>query len=121
MDTTRGRRMPGSTSAAPTTGRECAWMRSAGWCSCRPDRRPTVGRQGFTDQMVTQLSPSDRGAVLKNLRQRPSNGQFVPRRRQGIVILPGFDGGGVWGGAAFEATRGLLYVNANEMAWIIKL
>ena len=31
------------------------------------------------------------------------------------------DGGGEWGGVAFDASSGLLYVNANEMAWIVRL
>ena len=31
------------------------------------------------------------------------------------------DGGGEWGGVAFDAASGLLYVNANELAWRIKL
>ena len=37
------------------------------------------------------------------------------------MIFPGFDGGGEWGGAAFDSSTGLLYANANEMAWILKL
>ena len=31
------------------------------------------------------------------------------------------DGGGEWGGTAYDAGSGLLYVNANEMAWMVKL
>ena len=31
------------------------------------------------------------------------------------------DGGGEWGGPAYDPTTGLLYVNANEMAWLLKL
>jgi len=35
----------------------------------------------------------------------------------GNLILPGFDGGGEWGGAAADPD-GILYVNSNEMGWI---
>ena len=31
------------------------------------------------------------------------------------------DGGGEWGGAAYDPGTGLLYVNANEMAWTVRL
>ena len=31
------------------------------------------------------------------------------------------DGGGEWGGPAFDPETGLLYVNSNEMAWLLKL
>ena len=33
------------------------------------------------------------------------------------IVFPGFDGGAEWGGSAFDPESGLLYVNANEMAW----
>jgi quinoprotein glucose dehydrogenase len=36
-------------------------------------------------------------------------------------VFPGFDGGAEWGGAAFDPETALLYVNSNEMPWIIKL
>ncbi|HEU4778534.1 MAG TPA: c-type cytochrome, partial [Steroidobacteraceae bacterium] len=34
------------------------------------------------------------------------------------TIYPGFDGGAEWGGPAYDADSGLLYVNSNEMAWL---
>jgi quinoprotein glucose dehydrogenase len=37
------------------------------------------------------------------------------------MIFPGFDGGGEWGGAAFDPTSGTLFVNANEMPWILTM
>jgi quinoprotein glucose dehydrogenase len=82
---------------------------------------PPFARQSFTEDMVTQRTPKAHAAVLEHLRQLRSDGQFIPPSLQGTVILPGFDGGGEWGGAAFDPTTGLLYVNANEMAWIMKL
>jgi quinoprotein glucose dehydrogenase len=35
-----------------------------------------------------------------------------------VVIFPGFDGGGEWGGAAVDIETGVMYVNGNEMPWI---
>ena len=46
---------------------------------------------------------------------------YDPPSTEGTLIFPGFDGGGEWGGAAFDPETGYLYVNANEMAWILKL
>ena len=37
------------------------------------------------------------------------------------MLLPGFDGGGEWGGPAFDPDTRLLYVNANEMPWLLQL
>ena len=51
-----------------------------------------------------------------------SEGQFVPLSLdRDTVILPGFDGGAEWGGSAFDPATGILYVNANEMAWLARL
>ena len=33
-------------------------------------------------------------------------------------MLPGFDGGGEWGGAAVDTRRGVMYVNASDVPWI---
>ena len=45
----------------------------------------------------------------------------MPGSREGTIIFPGFDGGAEWGGAAFDPETHLLYVNANEMAWVLRL
>ena len=83
-----------------------------------PLRPPPFARQRLTEAEVTRRTPAARAAVLERLRRVRSGGQFVPPSREGTVIFPGFDGGAEWGGAAFDPESGLLYVNANEMAWI---
>ena len=59
--------------------------------------------------------------MLERFRQVRSNGQFVPPSTQGTVIYPGFDGGAEWGGSAFDPKTGRLFINANEMAWILTM
>ncbi|HET7100436.1 MAG TPA: PQQ-binding-like beta-propeller repeat protein [Terriglobia bacterium] len=82
---------------------------------------PPFAKQQFTPQMVTDRTPAAHKAVLAQLRKLRYGGQFIPPSRQGTVIFPGFDGGAEWGGPAFDPTTGLLYVNANVMAWILRL
>jgi quinoprotein glucose dehydrogenase len=36
-------------------------------------------------------------------------------------MLPGFDGGAEWGGAGADPDQGILYVNSNEMPWILQM
>jgi len=43
---------------------------------------------------------------------------FTPPSRAGSVVLPGFDGGGEWGGAAVDLETATLYVNASDVPWI---
>ncbi len=45
----------------------------------------------------------------------------APPSLEGALLLPGYDGGAEWGGAAADPDDGILYVNANEMAWILQM
>ena len=86
-----------------------------------PVKPPPFARQLLTEDMLTRRTPEAHQAVLETFRKVRSAGQFVPPSFEGTVVFPGFDGGGEWGGAAFDPATGLLYVNANEMAWILRL
>ena len=33
------------------------------------------------------------------------------------MVFPGFDGGAEWGGPAVDPETGIIYVNANDVAW----
>src|SRR5207247_6750470 len=59
-------------------------------------------------------------AVLEQFRKLQA-GRFTPPSLEGTIVFPGFDGGAEWGGAAFDPDTALLYVNANEMPWIVRL
>jgi quinoprotein glucose dehydrogenase len=86
-----------------------------------PSLPPAFARQSFTENDATDISPASRAAVLERLRRVRTGGQFVPPSTQGTMILPGFDGGAEWGGSAFDPETRLLYVNANEMPWILEM
>ncbi len=88
-------------------------------------RLPTTpapfARQRFEEADITDLSPESHAYVRERFLQTRSNGQFVPPSMQGTMIFPGFDGGAEWGGAGYDPTTGTLYVNSNEMAWILTM
>jgi quinoprotein glucose dehydrogenase len=86
-----------------------------------PLKPPAFARQQLTEDMLTRRTPEAHRSVLEVFRAIRSGAQFTPPSREGTVIFPGFDGGGEWGGAAFDPESGLLYVNSNEMAWILRL
>lgn len=58
---------------------------------------------------------------LKHRFRQMHKGEFQPPSIEGTIIFPGFDGGAEWGGSAFDQETGLLYVNSNEMPWVLKL
>ncbi len=70
--------------------------------------------------MLTRRTPEAHAAVLARFRQFGS-GMFAGPTERGVIVFPGFDGGAEWGGAAFDPHSALLYVNSNEMPWIVWL
>ena len=46
---------------------------------------------------------------------------FAPPGTENVLILPGYDGGAEYGGAGADPKNGILYVNANEMAWYLRM
>jgi quinoprotein glucose dehydrogenase len=86
-----------------------------------PVKPPAFTRQAFTEDMVTNRTPEAHAFVLDWLRKLDSKGMFTPPSARGTVLMPGTDGGGEWGGAAFDPETALLYINSNEQPWIIRM
>jgi quinoprotein glucose dehydrogenase len=85
-----------------------------------PVSPPPFTRQHLTEDMLTTRTTEAHAAVLETFRKYKS-GMFDPPTLDGNITFPGVDGGGEWGGPAFDPETGLLYVNANEMPWLQKL
>ena len=86
-----------------------------------PLKPPPFTRQNFTEAMITNRSPEAHAAALKQFRSVDSSGMYTPPSLRGTMIFPGVDGGGEWGGAAFDPETGLLFVNSNEQPWMIRM
>ncbi|MCI0488738.1 MAG: PQQ-binding-like beta-propeller repeat protein [Blastocatellia bacterium] len=86
-----------------------------------PLKPEPFARQQLTADMLTRRTPEAHKAVLERFLKLRSDGQFIPGSKEGTVIFPGYDGGAEWGGASVDPETGLLYVNSNEMAWILTL
>jgi quinoprotein glucose dehydrogenase len=78
-------------------------------------------RQQLTEDLLTRRTPEAYQAVLERFRKLRSGGQFTPPSLQGTIVFPGFDGGAEWGGPAFDPATHILYINSNEMAWVLRL
>jgi quinoprotein glucose dehydrogenase len=86
-----------------------------------PTLPPPFTRQRFTEDLITRRTPEAARAVREKWATQRSGGEFDPPSTQGTILFPGMDGGGEWGGAAYDPGSGLFYVNANEMAWTVRL
>ncbi|MGH9662019.1 MAG: PQQ-binding-like beta-propeller repeat protein, partial [Bryobacteraceae bacterium] len=70
-----------------------------------PVKPPPFARQVFTGD--------SRGYVAGPI--------FTPPSLRGTVVFPGFHGGASWSGASFDPATGMLYVNSNNVPWVMKL
>ena len=79
-------------------------------------------RQSLTEKDLNRLvSDSSYNDIKEKLSTYKTGFIFNPPSKQGTVILPGYDGGAEWGGAAVDPKTGIIYVNASEMAWILTM
>ena len=83
-----------------------------------PRAPPPFTRQRFEP---TDRSPALRRAVEEATAGLRQDGLFAPPSRQGTIVMPGFDGGAEWGGAAVDPRTGWLYVNANERPNVLRM
>jgi quinoprotein glucose dehydrogenase len=83
---------------------------------------PTIpapfARQRLTEGLLTTRTPEVHKWALEQFRKFRSDGQFLPFSvGKDTVVFPGYDGGAEWGGPATDRETGILYVNANDVAW----
>lgn len=83
-----------------------------------PTKPAPFSRQRLTEDMLTTRTPELHQWAVDAFRKFRSEGQFVPLSvGKDTVIFPGFDGGAEWGGPAVDAETGIIYINANDVAW----
>lgn len=86
-----------------------------------PTQIPPFMRQSLTENDLNPYLPdSSLADVKKRFAEASHDNMFAPITTKGTIIFPGLDGGAEWGGPTFDPATGMLYVNANEMAWDFK-
>lgn len=98
--------------ASPVTGEATSTTQP------KPDLPAPIARQRLDEATLTERTPAAHEWALGQFRTFASGGQFIPMEvGKPTVVFPGFDGGAEWGGAAVDPRRGILYINANDVAW----
>lgn len=74
-----------------------------------------LARQRLSEDMLTTRTPGSHAAVLDAYRKMESGEAFTPLgTERKTIVMPGFDGGPDWGGAAVDPARGILYLNSQD-------
>jgi len=74
----------------------------------------------FDENSILNLHPEWEADIRSQLEGAIYGDTWAPPHpEKPIVLFPGMDGGGEWGGASFDPETQTFYVNANQIPWII--
>ena len=82
---------------------------------------PPFVRQTFREEDLTDISPEAHAYALQQFRRYRTGGMFVPPSLQGTLETPGIHGGANWSGGSFDPATSRLYVNSNEVPYVVSL
>jgi len=86
-----------------------------------PVRPAPFVRQVLSADLVSDRTPEIQAAMRERVSKMRSGSLYMPPSVEGTVMVPGMDGGAEWGGSAWDAESGTLYVNANQVASILQV
>ena len=78
-------------------------------------------RQLITEKDLNHLLPDSSFQDIKTRwSQLKNDHMYNPPSLQGTLEFPGLDGGAEWGGPSFDPESGILYINSNEVGWVVR-
>ena len=87
-----------------------------------PSLPEPFSRQTLTKNEINPyLKESEKAWVEEKMVTLRYGHSFVLPGKTPSLIYPGFDGGGEWGGSAVDPFLSILWVNSNEMPWIMEM
>jgi len=86
-----------------------------------PTKPPAFTEQGVSLDDAIDFTPELKAAAQKELQKYRIGPLFTPPSMQGTVQRPGVIGGANWGGGAFDAKSGLLFLKTTNEANVARL
>jgi glucose dehydrogenase len=86
-----------------------------------PTKPPPFESQGVTVDDAFDATPQLKERALAELKKYRLGPLYTPPSIQGTVVLPGVIGGANWGGGAFDAATGRLFVKTSRQPAIFKM
>ena len=78
-------------------------------------------RQHFVPDSPGSRPPEIEAALAARVSRLDPGARFAPPSVEGTILVPGIDGGAEWGGAAWDASSQVLYVNGNQIASVLQV
>jgi quinoprotein glucose dehydrogenase len=78
-------------------------------------------RTSLYESDITRITPESHAFVLERFRQLRTGPTYTPASIEGTITMPGIHGGNQWGGGAFDPETNIVYVNVNNVPFILRL
>lgn len=79
-----------------------------------PLKPPPLSRINLTRDQMTDLTPEAHAKFTEIYDNTDAGVIYEPTTKRGTFVHPGFRGGALWGGCAFDPERNLLFVKSDE-------
>ena len=86
-----------------------------------PLRPPPLNRTTVRESDLSNITPESHKYVLEIFRRHETGTLYTPASMAGVITMPGHQGGAEWGGAAFDPSTNVMFVNINEAPTIHSL
>lgn len=87
-----------------------------------PQKPEPFARQGFKEEYYSDVSEGNAERIKKDIAKNHYNtGIYEPPSESGSIVLPAAHGGSNWGGASLNPNTGIMFVNAVDMPWFVKM
>ena len=86
-----------------------------------PAKPPALEDLGVTEADAVDFTPALRASAIAEMKKYRLGPLYTPPSLQGTLQRPGIIGGGNWGGAAFDASTGRLFVKTSNQAHVARL
>lgn len=84
----------------------------------KPFVRQLVREEDLFKEGIPDSSYQD---IVNRYRSYKTDNMWNPPSEQGTLVNPGWNGGAEWGGPSFDPTTEIMYVNANESPWVVRM
>jgi len=86
-----------------------------------PAKPPALVPLGASEADAIDFTPELRAAAIAEMKKLRLGPLYTPPSAQGTLQRPGIIGGANWGGAAFDASTGRLFVKTSNQAHVARL
>ncbi|MAU71166.1 MAG: pyrrolo-quinoline quinone [Pseudozobellia sp.] len=94
----------------------------AAWPTQPFPAKPKPFARQSTELTENDISPfAENREEILNTFKKADKRPYAPPSLEPVLLLPGYDGAAEWGGAGSDPKNGILYVNSNEMPWLLQM